>query len=89
MLVSSHINSNCRHSIVSNGDCCCNCIYRYLLTTKDGFPIRYVCNIPPNPHRGEDGFILNLDYYGHGLCEMHQRISEPRDPSVLKIYTEL
>lgn len=86
MLIPSHINTDCRHSIVDNGDCCCNCVFRYLLTTKDGFPIRFVCKLE-FPH--EDSYVINLDQYGHGLCEMHQRENECHPLNVDKLDIEI
>lgn len=44
MLIPCHINKDCKHSFVNNGDCCCNCIHRHLLLI-DGFPVGFVCSM--------------------------------------------
>ncbi len=70
MLIENHTDKDCRFSWVDNGDCCCNCIHRYLLVI-DNFPIGFVCRLQ---FEDSDTEVLNdLKWSGHGLCEMHVR----------------
>lgn len=68
MLIPDHNNEYCRQTIVNEGECCCNCIYRYLLVNDEGFPMGYYCR---HPVIGNTPIFISYD--GHSMCEMHQR----------------
>lgn len=72
MLINSYTDKDCRKSWVDNGDCCCNCIHRYLLMVDD-FPIGYYCGVFKDVLN--DGLIY-ISRSGHGMCEGHQRKGE-------------
>lgn len=72
MLINSYTNKDCRKSWVDNGDCCCNCIHRYLLMVDD-FPMGYYCGVFKDVLN--DGLIY-ISRSGHGMCEGHQRKGE-------------
>lgn len=70
MITPNHVYKDCVVTNYSNGDCCCNCVNRYLLSVK-GFPIGFVCKLHfENDH---DEYIMNLSWHGHSMCEMHER----------------
>lgn len=77
MLVNKYRNEDCRLSIVGNGDCCCNCIHRYLLMV-DNFPIGYYCGVFKDI---PDCSLMYRSLNGHGICEMHHRkgANKPED----------
>lgn len=67
MLIPNHNNKDCK--LGYNGDCCCNCKYRYA-NIVNGVPIGYVCRNPI-----EDMGITKLNGIGgHSICECHYRI---------------
>lgn len=70
MLINNYTNKTCRKSWVDNGDCCCNCIYRYLLMV-DNFPMGYYCKC-----KAFDDTPMFISIDGHGMCEMHRRKHE-------------
>lgn len=72
MLINSYTDKNCRKSWVDNGDCCCNCIHRYLLMVDD-FPMGYYCGVYKD--MGNDS-LIHISIDGHGMCEMHQKKGE-------------
>jgi hypothetical protein len=70
MLIPSHHDIRCKDGFY-DGECCCNCIHRYLIVDDNtGFPMGYVCATPIMG--GELSFI---SYEGHGLCECHENIN--------------
>lgn len=72
MLINSYTDKDCRKSWVDNGDCCCNCIHRYLLVV-DNFPMGYYCGVFKD--ESDDG-LIHISRHGHGMCEMHRRKGE-------------
>ena len=75
MLISSHKNKNCKYSIVDNGDCGCNCVNRYLLTSN-GFPVGFVCRLMFEDSNEMMTTFIDRHGWGHGICEMHLRDGE-------------
>lgn len=72
MLINSYTDKDCQKSWVDNGDCCCNCIHRYLLVV-DNFPMDYYCGLFKD--ESDDG-LIRISRDGHGMCEMHRRKHE-------------
>jgi hypothetical protein len=73
MLTPSYVDRDCIVTSYADGDCCCNCVNRYLLRVK-GFPIGFVCKL----HFYDSGeeHIMDLSWNGHSICEMHKRAKE-------------
>lgn len=72
MLINSYTDKDCRKSWVDNGDCCCNCIHRYLLMVDD-FPMGYYCGVFKDVLNNG---LIYISRSGHGMCEGHQRKGE-------------
>lgn len=73
MLIESHTDKDCKFSLVDNGDCCCNCIHRYLLAV-DNFPITFICKLRFDDSNNE--MLVDLGRDGHAMCEMHVRTTK-------------
>lgn len=64
----------CIHSQLQ-GECCCNCAYRYTVVSN-GIPISYVCRFDWSKY-GEGGIhLIGLNNNGHGMCEMHMFVGD-------------
>lgn len=68
MLVKDYSNEDCKEPAAYYGDCCCNCKFRLLSITDDGFPLGYYCGCPIFTDR-----VMFIGFDGHGICECHMR----------------
>lgn len=83
MLVQNKNNKYCKHSIIHNGECCCNCKNKYTLFINN-VPLRFVCLIKEN---NEDYAMTLRGSIGHGLCEMYQSV-DSKDTNFEDLYIE-
>ena len=83
MLVKNTNNKSCKHSIMHNGECCCNCKHRYTLFVNN-VPLRFVCLIK------EEGNTFGMTLRGsrgHDLCEMYENV-DSKDIVFKNLYIE-
>ena len=81
MLVRNKNSKYCFHSWAKNGECCCNCKFRYTLYVH-GIPMGNYCGVNfDEEHPDNVSMLVPLSMEAHSMCEMHM-LANKEEPFV-------